>query len=53
METIENSEEFNKIYNEISVISRSKPDDKYALVLGLMERGHVVAVTGDGNKFIF
>ena len=31
-------------------MSRSRPEDKYALVVGLKERGNVVAVTGDGNK---
>jgi Ca2+ transporting ATPase len=29
-------------------MSRSRPEDKYALVVGLIERGNVVAVTGDG-----
>jgi Ca2+ transporting ATPase len=31
-------------------MSRARPEDKYALVTGLMERGHVVAVTGDGTN---
>ena len=31
-------------------MARSRPEDKYALVTGLIERGHVVAVTGDGTK---
>lgn len=37
------------------MLARSRPEDKYALVTGLLERGHVVAVTGDGTndgKFI-
>jgi Ca2+ transporting ATPase len=29
-------------------MSRSRPEDKYAMVVGLIERGNVVAVTGDG-----
>lgn len=33
-------------------MARSRPEDKYALVTGLKERGNVVAVTGDG-KFIY
>ena len=44
-----NSEEFNRIINKLDVLSRSRPEDKYALVVGLIERGNVVAVTGDGN----
>ena len=31
-------------------MARSRPEDKYALVTGLIERGHVVAVTGDGTN---
>jgi Ca2+ transporting ATPase len=31
-------------------LARSRPEDKYALVTGLMERDHVVAVTGDGTN---
>jgi Ca2+ transporting ATPase len=32
------------------VLARSRPEDKYALVTGLKERGNVVAVTGDGTN---
>jgi Ca2+ transporting ATPase len=32
------------------VLARSRPEDKYALVIGLKERGNVVAVTGDGTN---
>jgi len=31
-------------------MARSRPEDKYALVCGLIERGNVVAVTGDGTN---
>jgi Ca2+ transporting ATPase len=31
-------------------MARSRPEDKYALVVGLIARGHVVAVTGDGTN---
>ena len=34
----------------MAVIARARPEDKYALVIGLMERNHVVAVTGDGTN---
>lgn len=49
-DTIANAEEFDKIYPHLDVLSRSRPEDKYALVTGLIERGHVVAVTGDGTN---
>ena len=47
---IANGEEFDKIYPNLDVLARSRPEDKYALVTGLIERGHVVAVTGDGTN---
>ncbi len=31
-------------------MARSQPQHKYALVTGLKELGHVVAVTGDGTN---
>lgn len=49
-DTIKNANEFNKIYKHIDVLARSRPEDKYAMVVGLKERGHVVAVTGDGTN---
>ena len=49
-DTIQNAEEFDKIINRLDVLSRSRPEDKYALVVGLIERGNVVAVTGDGKS---
>lgn len=49
IDTIAFSEEFNKLYPHLDVLARSRPEDKYALVTGLKERGHVVAVTGDGK----
>lgn len=35
---------------DLVVLARSRPADKFALVIGLKERGHVVAVTGDGTN---
>jgi P-type Ca2+ transporter type 2B len=32
-------------------LARSRPEDKYALVVGLIERENIVAVTGDGMVF--
>lgn len=34
----------------MDVLARSRPEDKYCLVTGLMERGHVVAVTADSTN---
>lgn len=31
-------------------MARSRPEDKYAMVVGLIERKHIVAVTGDGTN---
>lgn len=50
VETIINGQNFDKIYKKLAVLARSRPEDKYAMVTGLRERGHVVAVTGDGTN---
>jgi Ca2+ transporting ATPase len=50
IDTILNGEEFDRIYPFLDVLARSRPQDKYALVTGLIERNHVVAVTGDGTN---
>jgi Ca2+ transporting ATPase len=50
VDTIANGAAFDAIYKNLDVLARSKPEDKYALVTGLIERGHVVAVTGDGTN---
>lgn len=34
----------------LDVLARSRPEDKYALVTGLINKGIVVAVTGDGTN---
>lgn len=49
-DVIYNKEEFKKIYKKLNVLARSRPEDKYTLVAGLKELGHVVAVTGDGTN---
>ena len=48
VDTIANAAEFDNIYRNLDVLARARPQDKYALVVGLKERGFVVAVTGDG-----
>jgi len=50
VDTIANQEAFDKVYKNLDVLARSRPEDKYALVTGLMERKCVVAVTGDGTN---
>ena len=50
-DTIANADVFDDLIDRIDVMSRSRPEDKYAMVVGLIERGNVVAVTGDGKHF--
>lgn len=47
-DVIANLDEFKKIATKLKVLARSRPEDKYTLVTGLKQLGHVVAVTGDG-----
>ena len=47
---IANFDEFKKIAKDLRVLARSRPLDKYALVMGLRKMEHVVAVTGDGTN---
>jgi calcium-translocating P-type ATPase len=49
-ELIKNTNKFEKIASELKVLARSRPEDKYVLVTGLKQLGHVVAVTGDGTN---
>ena len=48
VDTIKNGSAFDNIHVNLAVLARARPQDKYALVVGLKERGYVVAVTGDG-----
>jgi P-type Ca2+ transporter type 2B len=50
VEAVKNKEEFIKIWKNLSVLARSRPEDKYLLVTGIKEMGDVVAVTGDGTN---
>jgi Ca2+ transporting ATPase len=50
VDVIGDFEEFKRIVPNLAVLARSKPDDKYTLVVGLQAMGHVVAVTGDGTN---
>jgi len=46
----ERMEKFWPIFERMTVMARSQPLDKQLLVLMLMSRGEVVAVTGDGTN---
>jgi len=41
---------FEEVVGELRVLARSSPEDKFLLVCGLKQCGHVVAVTGDGSN---
>ena len=49
-EMIKNMDVFAEITNELRVLARSRPLDKYTLVLGLKDLDNIVAVTGDGTN---
>jgi P-type Ca2+ transporter type 2B len=50
VESVKNKEVFYKIWKELAVLARSRPEDKYLLVTGIRELGDIVAVTGDGTN---
>ena len=43
-------ENFKLVDQQLRVLARSSPDDKYILATGLKQLGHVVAMTGDGTN---
>jgi Ca2+ transporting ATPase len=47
---IKDMKEFKNIVKDLRVLARSRPLDKYALVMGLRKLDNVVAVTGDGTN---
>ena len=49
-DVVANLEAFKTCVKSMAVLARSAPEDKYTLVCGLREMGHVVAVTGDGTN---
>lgn len=48
--SVTNGDKFTKIYKHVKVLARSRPEDKLTMVVGLRERGNIVAVTGDGTN---
>jgi Ca2+ transporting ATPase len=49
-ETVGDIENFKKVRDELCVLARSSPDDKYLMATGLKKLDHVVAMTGDGTN---
>ena len=49
-EKVRNFAEFKALSTKMKVMARSRPEDKYLLVTGLMNMRNVVAVTGDGTN---
>jgi Ca2+ transporting ATPase len=49
-EVVKNKQEFIKIWKNLDVLARSRPEDKYLLVTGIKQMGDTVAVTGDGTN---
>lgn len=47
---LSNVDKFRKTTENLKVIARASPDDKFLLVLGLKQLGNIVAVTGDGTN---
>ena len=50
VETIGNLDAMRKVRNNLKVLARSRPNDKYIMVAGLRQLGDIVAVTGDGTN---
>ena len=46
---VKNLENFKKCYKHIKVLTRARPEDRFTMMVGLKERGHMVAATGDGT----
>lgn len=41
---------FKEMMRHLKVMARSRPEDKYLMVVGLKQMGSTVAVTGDGTN---
>ena len=49
-ESVGNMENFKLVRDQLRVLARSSPDDKYLITTGLKKLDHVVAMTGDGTN---
>lgn len=49
-EVVKNLENFRKVQQQLKVLARSSPEDKYIMATGLKQLDHVVAMTGDGTN---
>lgn len=47
---MKNIDVFKEITDELRVLARSSPEDKYILATGLKQLNNVVAMTGDGTN---
>lgn len=45
-----NIENFKKVADQLCVLARSSPHDKYLMATGLKQLKNVVAMTGDGTN---
>lgn len=43
-------EKFRLVRDQLKVLARSSPTDKYIMATGLKQLNHVVAMTGDGTN---
>jgi len=50
IQTLGNPAAFSHLYEKLCVLARTRPEDKLALLIGLKQRGEIVAVTGDGTN---
>ena len=49
-DVVHNLENFKKVRDQLKVLARSSPTDKYIMATGLKQLHHVVAMTGDGTN---
>lgn len=49
-DVIVNLDNFKKVRDQLKVLARSSPTDKYIMATGLKQLHHVVAMTGDGTN---